>query len=132
MQRMLQAITTEHQAASWAVSAESSFTNRRDTDVVTHHHRTGIEKGLDRVDFFYSRCIFVHIIPTSRTVLIRGTCDGLVYYIFFDSWDNQMKNNRLACVLTACTVSVATALGLFSSMKVNQQALLCSTLLPRR
>lgn len=52
MQRILRAITTEHQAASWAVSAESSFTNRRDTDVATHHHRTGIEKGLDHVDFF--------------------------------------------------------------------------------
>ena len=66
MRRMLRAITTEHQAVLWVVSAESSFISRRDMGVVTHHRRTGIEHSIMLI--FYSRCIFVHIIPTSRTV----------------------------------------------------------------
>lgn len=70
MRRMLQAITTEHQAASWVVSVESSFTSRKDMDVDIHHRRTGIEHSIMLI-FFILFAFLAHIIPTSRTVTVN-------------------------------------------------------------
>ena len=76
MRRMLQAITTEHQAASWVVSAESSFTSRKDMDVDIHHRRTGIEHSIMLIFLFSLHFWPISYPPHEQLQLIRGTGDG--------------------------------------------------------